>query len=547
MKTDNKKTVLPDMQEFAAVLTALPEDLPPEIREVFYLNRPSGVNVLPPRLYQDAVEQISVAISITDRQANILYVNSAFQALTGYQASEVRGKNESILSNKRTPRAVYIDLWTTITSGKTWHGRLINRKKNGTRYLAEVTIVPVRSASGEISYFLGMHRDITEMHHLHREVENQKNLIASIIESAPVVMALVDTAGTVLVNNKAYQTLSSEMPYDLEPVDFFLGELAPLLGHDLLSACAEETTLSGIEISYTPKGSRAGTRWFSCSVTWVREFEISADSYFESQRQSALLLVCNEITSLKAQYEQARMNAVRAQMTELEMRRGTREIIDGALYQLQGPQNVLQAMSAMLKRREGEDSHMGHAIDEAMTSGNEALDRLRLSKPQLPKPILAPVNLNQVVRDVLVLSANRLSASGVIVDWRPERELPSVYGQENLLRILIKILLDNAITAIDEPDTHAREIRIVTREENDMIEVFVRDLGPGIDKSLRTKIFEPFFSGWSPRRRGSGMGLAIAQQIVGELGGEIALETTQQHGFGMRLALPTAGGLKDGT
>jgi nitrogen fixation regulatory protein len=280
----------------------------------------------------------------------------------------------------------------------------------------------------------------------------------------------------------------------------------------------------------------------------VREVEIAADSYFETKLQNALLLVCNEITSLKWQFEQVRLHAVRAQMAELGLRRGTNEIIEGALYQLQGPLNVIEAMSGMLKRREGEDSHLGLAIDEALSSGHEAIERLRLSQAPMRPLVLAPVNLNQVVRDVLVLSANILSASGVVVDWRPERELPSVYGHENLIRNLLKILLDNAIVAIGEPGSHGREIHIATKvEAGEMIQIFVRDWGPGVDRDIRSKIFEPFFSGWSSKHRGAGMGLAVAQQIVAELGGDMAIDTAHQPGFGICVALPACGSTKNGT
>lgn len=536
---------VPSSSALAAILKSLPEDLPPELRRVFELEM-ELVDGLPPRLYQDAVEQISVAISITDRNADILYVNAAFEALTGYKAEEVRGRNEALLSNRRTPKAVYTDLWNTISAGDVWNGKLINRKKNGERYLADITIVPVKSQDGEIRYFLGMHRDITEMHHLQQRAENQKNLIENILDSAPVVMALIDTSGAVMFENRTYKALAADMKEE-SPATFFLSELKLLIGDDLVNACAEEKTLSGIEVCYNPKGSY-GSRWFSCSALWVRELEITAESYFESDVKNALLLVCSEITSLKWQYEQVRLHAVRAQMAELTSRRSTNEIIEGALYQLQGPLNVMQAMSSMLKRREDEDSHLGLAIDEALSSGSRAIERLKLSQPPAQPLVLAPVNLNQVLRDVLVLSANRLSASGVVVDWRPERELPSIYGHENLLRILMKLLLDNAITAVGEPDATAREILIATRVEGQsMIEIFVRDRGPGVDRAIRSKIFEPFFSAWNPKRRGAGMGLAIAQQIVSELGGETMIDTAHQPGFGICVALPTCGAMKNGT
>ncbi|HOV04583.1 MAG TPA: nitrogen fixation negative regulator NifL [Kaistiaceae bacterium] len=524
-------------EALTAVLTSLPEDLPPEIRRIFGEALSPQDHHLPPRLYQEAVEAMSVAVSITDRDATILYVNPAFEALTGYAAEEVVGKNESLLSNKRTPHAVYVELWEVIGSGRVWQGRLINRKRDGDLYLAELSIVPVKNRAGAIGYYLGLHRDITEMHHLQRKVENQKNLIESILDSAPVAIVLIDLKGAVLVGNRAYRRLAADMA-GIEPAGYFIGQLRAQLGGDLVDASAEERTFAGAEVRW-PQGGGWGGRWFSCSSQWVREFELSADTYFETKVQDAMLLVISEITGLKRQYEQTRFMAVHSQMTDLEMRLTTREMIDGALYQLQGPLNIIQAMAGMLQRRDGEDAHLLHAVDEAMSSGNRAMERLRVSLPPLSREVMSPVNLNQVIRDVLVLSADRLSASGIVVDWQPDRDLPPVFGQENLLRILIKVFVDNAITAVGEPGARSREVRVSTAADEEFIQLCVRDGGPGIDRAARSNVFEPFYSGWTRSPRSAGMGLAIAQQILTELGGDVEIEVTQPHGSAIRIWLPS--------
>ena len=70
--------------------------------------------LLPSRLFFEAVEQSPVAISITDAGANILYTNRAFERVTGYSSDEIIGQNESLLSNKTTPRIIYETLWGRI-------------------------------------------------------------------------------------------------------------------------------------------------------------------------------------------------------------------------------------------------------------------------------------------------------------------------------------------------------------------------------------------------------------------------------------------------
>jgi len=103
-----------------------------------------------PQVFQHTVNQADMAISITDAKGNILYVNPAFSRVTGYASDEVVGQNQSIVSNHSMPREFYQGLWQTISHGEPWSGRLINRRKDGSKYLAELSISPVANAGGEI-------------------------------------------------------------------------------------------------------------------------------------------------------------------------------------------------------------------------------------------------------------------------------------------------------------------------------------------------------------------------------------------------------------
>lgn len=164
---------------------------------------------LPFSLFVKAVEQAPIAISITDKKANILYINDAFTSVTGYKAAEILGANESKLSDKCTPRQVYYDLWYTISRKKIWHGQLVNRKKMGQRYLADLTIAPMLDERGAISHFIGMHRDITQDHNAEQQLANQKQLIESVINASPVAMAVLDENKRVVLDNQMYKMLIS--------------------------------------------------------------------------------------------------------------------------------------------------------------------------------------------------------------------------------------------------------------------------------------------------------------------------------------------------
>jgi nitrogen fixation regulatory protein len=90
-------------------LASPPEGTPAEVIEAF--SALGTHQYLPPKLFLEIVEQAPIAISITDPTARILYVNRAFEVLTGYPREKVVGKNESVLSSKSTPVEVYQDLW----------------------------------------------------------------------------------------------------------------------------------------------------------------------------------------------------------------------------------------------------------------------------------------------------------------------------------------------------------------------------------------------------------------------------------------------------
>ena len=109
-----------------------------------------------------AIEQVAETIVITDVDATIQYVNPAFERITGYTRNEAIGQNPKILRSGRHDDVFYREMWDTLTSGETWIGRLINRKKDETLYTEEATISPVRDSSGETVNYVAVKRDITE-------------------------------------------------------------------------------------------------------------------------------------------------------------------------------------------------------------------------------------------------------------------------------------------------------------------------------------------------------------------------------------------------
>jgi PAS domain S-box-containing protein len=108
-----------------------------------------------------AIDQASDSVLITDTDARILYVNPAFERTSGYRRDEVVGQNPRLLASGEHPPAFYQDLWDTLTAGRTWHGEIVNKRKDGTRFIIDATIGPVRDAAGAVTAYVAVKRDVT--------------------------------------------------------------------------------------------------------------------------------------------------------------------------------------------------------------------------------------------------------------------------------------------------------------------------------------------------------------------------------------------------
>ncbi len=115
-----------------------------------------------PDLQVTALEATANAVVITDHAGNIIWVNSAFESLTGFTNEEVLGQSSRILKSGLNPPEIYKEMWQTILAGNIWRGELINRRKDGTLYDEEMTITPVRDLSDATTHFIAIKLDISE-------------------------------------------------------------------------------------------------------------------------------------------------------------------------------------------------------------------------------------------------------------------------------------------------------------------------------------------------------------------------------------------------
>ncbi|MFB6195693.1 MAG: PAS domain S-box protein [Haloplanus sp.] len=123
--------------------------------------------------FRSAVEHAGHGVILTDTDGRIEYVNDAFEEMSGYSIAEALGRTPSILKSGAHDQAFYRSLWETILSGEVWQGEVINERKDGERYVVDQTIAPVTDDEDEITGFVAINRDITDLKEYERELEAQ--------------------------------------------------------------------------------------------------------------------------------------------------------------------------------------------------------------------------------------------------------------------------------------------------------------------------------------------------------------------------------------
>jgi len=487
-------------------------------------------------LFAETVEQAPVAISITDDRANILYVNQAFSRITGYAPEESIGHNESMLSDKKTPKAVYEELWSRLKAQQTWQGYLLNRHKDGRRYLADLTIAPILNARHVTTHYIGMHRDITDTYRLEQRVNQQKVLIETVVDSIPVATVLLDETDRVVLDNQMYKTLSSDLGLN-DPARTFIDILREDMAEDWERMKQKQSGFHNREVRFD-RGGHHAPRWYACAGTWFSQEDDRIEAFFHENRHTYLLLTLTDITQQKKHGEEIRVNALKALMAEEEKIQRIRETLSGAIHHIQGPINLLNAATTMLTRRgpDPRNSALADILDQIRRAGEQSIALMKKCIPENNTSAMTPVNLNQLLHETIVLLTERLLASGIVVDWKPTPVLPALMGQECHLRTMFKQIIENAIEAMNQSGIVTRELRISTWSDDHLLHVSIEDTGPGIPDELRIKVFEPFFSTKNDGHAGhSGTGLTMAQEVINHHLGLIRIDPSYRDGCRVRI------------
>jgi PAS domain S-box-containing protein len=170
-------------------------------------------------LLETAVAQAQEAVLITSARLElpgpeILFVNPAFCAMTGYSREEILHKTPRVLQGPKSDRAMLQRLREALSRGEPFSGETVNYRRDGSEYYVEWDITPIRARGGQISHFLSIQRNVTarrlaenQLQEMFRQVEKSRNDLGSILNELRIGTAMTDENGRVVFLNAAAQQL----------------------------------------------------------------------------------------------------------------------------------------------------------------------------------------------------------------------------------------------------------------------------------------------------------------------------------------------------
>ncbi len=482
-------------------------------------------------------------VSLTDVDGRILYANQKFAEVSGYTLRELLGRNHRIVKSGLHSASIYEEMWSTIASGRVWHGTLSNRTKNGNLYDVSTTIFPKLDEAGLPQQYLSIRTEVTAIKSLKNSLVMEAERLSLALEATDSGMWEWNITSGQVIMSASWVRMTSytsdvalSWPDLIHPEDFS-AVFATLMRH-----------IDGDTSSYE---SEHRLRNAKGNWDWVRVVGkiVERDAEGWAARIVGTTQIINERVSLKQQEQILQKRLVQAAKME-SIGQLTAGIAHDFNNLLGGVLGYTELGTELLARNQGSDK-LKNYLAQISAAGNRAKELIsqmlvfsRLS-PDIESDKAPIILLKPIVKEVAHLLRSSIP-SNIRVNYHIEDEALCAEIQPVQLH---QILLNLAINARDAIEEYG-QIDISAARRNlsgfcdachesfggDYVEISVSDTGNGIPDHLLSKIFDPFFT-TKEVGKGTGMGLSVVHGILHALGGDITVESEQGKGTTIRILL----------
>jgi len=188
-------------------------------------------------LLDTALAGVGNAVFITDAKAGILWANRAFTQLSGYANEEIIGRTPHLFQSGAQDADFYRRFWQAIASGQTWHGEVVNLRRDGGRYTVSQTVTPLLNGNGQVSHYVAIVEDISERKAAEERIRHTANF--DLLTDLPNRGLFFDRLGQALALACRDGLSGALLFLDLDRFKEVNDQLGHATGDTLLSAVAQ--------------------------------------------------------------------------------------------------------------------------------------------------------------------------------------------------------------------------------------------------------------------------------------------------------------------